>query len=218
MQLIFTFTVHTMPLIMRFLKAIVLITILLSASSVSSQETNLLTKADWNILLPAINTGKWDDAEKISLEILNRFKGKNEMSGEAGIIRYMYIRCIAAQIGEKVYEKEEGLKKLKGFEGKNIVTPPIMFKANGIFNYLSLPKEGEVTVWRHCCTNNDATVIYTLEAYEPKDLNLIKESGKYEGKYLRLGAIIKEINAGGSEMPRLEIIYNEMFIGEVLNK
>mgnify|MGYP000855908383 CR=1 FL=1 len=186
------------------------------SSTAFCQENNLLTKEDWNTILPAINNSKWEEAEKITFEILNRFKSENEMSDEAGIIRYMYIRCIAAQIGEKIYEKEEGLKKLNGFEGKNIITPPIMFKAKGMFNYFSLPSEGDAQVWRQCCTNKNATVLYSFEAYEPKDISLIKDSNKYEGKYLRLSAVIKEINVGGSAMPRLDIVFKDMVIVEIL--
>ena len=202
------------PYLMKtFLRPVVLFTALLLAPFCHAQEGDILTEEDWNSLIPYLVEEDWINAEKVSGELLKRFKGEEEMLDEAGIIRYMYINSIGGLVGNKDIDKEEALKKLKGFEGKVIVTPFNMYKKGGLFNYLTLSEDGKT--WSKCVANDSATVIHIFETFEMDDKLLIDNAAKYEGKTMRLIALIKEIKTGGYAMPRLEITYTSTEIWDM---
>ena len=120
---------------------------------------------------------------------------------------------VAAQLGDKEISKEDAMKKLKGFEGKNIVTPMIMYKKDGMFNYFSIEdeaQEGKPKRWSHCLANENATVIHIFDYFEMADPALLDDEvlARLEGKLLRVSGNIKEIRAEGSAMPRLEVEYS----------
>lgn len=129
------------------------------------------------------------------------------MSEDAGIIRYMYLKSVGGLLGEKEISKEEALKKLKGFEGKNIITPMNMFKNDAMFNYLKLNDDGNA--WWKCSANNAATIIHMFETFEVSDKDMIDNYQQFEGMNIRVFAIIKSIEAAGSAMPRLDVTYSE---------
>ena len=188
------------------LTPLLLFTALLFAPTVFAQDKDLLTEADWNKLIPYLSQEKWADAEKLTRKYLNIFKGDAIMSDEAGIVRYMYLKSVAAQVGDKIIDKEAGIKKLKGLEGKNIITPLMIFKNDGMFNYLKLSEEGDN--WFQCSANSEATNIHMFETYQMSDKNLITNAKAYEGKKVRLSAIIKSITANGFTMPRFDVVYS----------
>jgi hypothetical protein len=195
------------------LRPILLFTVLLATSFGYAQEKNKITEADWNKIIPHLVNEEWADAEKISLQYLNRFKGDDVMSDEAGIVRYMYLKCVSALLGDKAIDKEQAMKKLKGFEGKNVITPFNSFKVKGMFNYLKMAEDGKA--WWKCSANNEATVIHAFETYQMSDKTTIEKPEQYEGKEIRLSAIIKEITAGGTVMPRLNILFTATEIWDI---
>ena len=195
------------------LKPLLLLTIFMFTTTLFAQDDkNLVTEADWNKIIPFLSGEQWKDAEKMARTYLNRFKGKDEMSDEAGIVRYMYLKSVGALLGDKVIDKEAALKKLKGFEGKNVITPFITFKNEGMFNYLKLSDEGDN--WFQCSANNEATTIHMFETFEMSDKNLVTNPALSEGKQFRLSAIIKSIEANGFTMPRLDVTYSATEIWE----
>ncbi|MES2487822.1 MAG: hypothetical protein V4581_17980 [Bacteroidota bacterium] len=196
-----------------FLRPVVLFTALLFAPFCHAQKENILTEEDWNSIIPYLIEEDWVNAEKISGALLKRFKGEDEMLDEAGIIRYMYINSIGGLVGNKDIEKDEALKRLKGFEGKVIVTPFNAYKKGGMFNYLTISEDGKN--WSKCVANESATVIHIFETFEMDDKLLIDNAAKYEGKNMRMIALIKEIKTGGFAMPRLEITYKSSEIWDM---
>lgn len=177
------------------------------------EDISLLTEDDWNTIIPYLIEEDFVNAEKVSLEFLSRFRGESEMSDEAGIIRYMYLHTIGGLVGNKEITKEEAEKKLKGFEGKVIITPFNKYKKDGMFNYLTLSEDGKA--WRKCATNEGATVIFMFETFEMEDKLLLDNADKYEGKNLRMVALIKSIGTGGFAMPRLEVTYSSTEIWDI---
>lgn len=187
-----------------FLNCLLLFAAMLSNTISSAQETaSLITEDDYNRIIPFLIKEDWKETEKISREFLNRFKGADEMSDDAGIIRYMYLTSVSGLLGNKEIDKDQALKKLKGFEGKNIITPYNQFKKGGMFNYLSLDEEGKN--WLKCSANDKATVIYAFETFEMADQDMVTNYQQFEGKNIRVSAIIKSIGASGYTMPRLDI-------------
>lgn len=187
--------------------------LLIPALSNAQDALALITEEDYNRIIPHLMKEDWKESEKISRELLDRFKGDSEMSEDAGIIRYMYLKSVGGLLGEKEIDKAGALKKLKGFEGKNIITPMNMFKNEGMFNYLKLNDDGNA--WWKCSANNSATIIHIFETFEVADKDMINNYQKFEGKNLRVFAIIKSIAAGGSAMPRLDVIFTETEVYDI---
>lgn len=194
---------------------VIFFTALFSTSVCIAQDddVSLISDAEWDKLIPYLVEEDFVNAEKVSGSFLNRFKGEDEMSDEAGIIRYMYLYSVGGLVGEKEITKEEAEKKLKGFEGKVIITPFNMYKKGGMFNYLNLSEDGKA--WSKCIANDGATVIYAFETFEMEDKLLLENASNYEGKTMRLTALIKSIGTGGFTMPRLEITYSSTEIWEM---
>lgn len=215
-----------------FLLAATLLASLLFSFPVMAQDeqADVLTQADWEALIPHLEAEEWDEAEKLTEGFLKRFDGGMEMSDEAGIVRYMYLASIAAQVGDKEVSKEDALKKLKGFEGKNVITPFIMYKKDGMFNYFQMVEEGEIDEegnegekkkqWLHCLSNSSATVIQMFDRFEMADPALLEEEvlERLEGKALRVTAKIKEIKADGYTMPRLQVQYTDADIWDLMEE
>lgn len=199
-----------------FFSVFSILAILLSFNTAAAQEEqpSQLTEADWQAIIPHLEAEEWEQAEKLAADYLKRFKGEKELWDEAGIVRYMYMATVAAQLGDKEISKEDAIKKLKGFEGKNVVTPLIMYKKDGMFNYFKIEdeaEEGKSKRWVHCMANENATVIHIFDYFEMADPALIDDEVlvRLEGKLLRVSAKIKEIRAEGNAMPRLAVEYTD---------
>jgi hypothetical protein len=182
----------------------------------SFSQNQEITNDEWSSLITLLTKEQWTKAEKLSLKYLNKFSEKDDSLADPAILRYMYFRCIAAKLGEKLYDKEEALKKTKNLIGKTIITPPKDYIQKGLFNCLSI-SEDSLHLFS-CSSNDDMTIIQAFETYIMADSNIIikAKNGEYQNKKLRLGAKIKSIEAGGMMMPRLEAIFEETFIWDVV--
>ena len=178
-------------------------------SAFAQKKSSELSDADWDKIIEYLSQEKWDKAEKITLNYLDRFSDEDSLADPA-ILRYMYLRCVAAQLGEKNYSKETALKKVKNLVGKPIITPPLEFNKDRLFNGLQLA-EDSLGLYS-CASNNDMTVIQCFEYYYFEDNDIIKNSVLYLGKNLRIGGYIKEITAEGYTMPRFRVIFEKSFI------
>jgi hypothetical protein len=153
---------------------------------------------------------KWSAAEKLCLKFLDRYTYADDSLAEPAILRYMYLRCVGAKLGDKVYSKEEALQKVNNQISRPILTPPKPFYSNGMFNCFTLADNN--TDFFSCASNNSMTVIQIFETYTLDDPTLINDTASLEGKNIRMGAFVKEIKAEGYSMPRLEIIFDRAFI------
>ncbi len=173
-----------------------------------------ISDKEWDKLVDLLVKENWSGAEKLSLSYLNKFTEKDDSLAAPAIIRYMYLRCVAAKLGEKEYSKEQALAKTEKLVGTTIITPPKEFIPNGIFNCFSLNDDS--TAFYSCSSNTDMTVIQIFERYEMIDTDCIRKAinSEYINKTLRIGAVIKEITAGGFMMPRLDITFKDAFIWE----
>lgn len=178
-------------------------------TGVAQNRSNELTDQDWDKIIGYLSEEKWDKAENFTYKLLEKFSDNDSLADPA-ILRYMYLRCVAAQLGEKKYSKEAALKKVKDLVGKPIITPPLEFKTDRIFNGLQLAEDS--LSWFSCASNNSMTVIQCFEYYSFEDKEIIKNSALYEGKKLRIGAYIKEIEAEGYTMPRFRVVFEKAFI------
>ncbi len=169
-----------------------------------------MADTDWDKIIELLANEKWAAAEKLSLNYLNQFDEKADSLAAPAILRYMYIRCIGAQLGEKEYSKEEAELKLRGFVGKTVLTPPKTFHQKCIFNCFQLSEDKDH--FYSCSSNKAMTVIHIFETYIMNKPEILQHTDELEGENLRLGAIIKEIKTGGFTMPRLEITFQDAFI------
>lgn len=194
---------------------IFMIAILLFPNQAFAQDEEiLLSEDDWNTLIPYLANEKWEEAEKITLKYLDRYKKvqNTENNAQVAILRYMYIKCVGALLGDKKYNKEEVINKLEGFEGKTVITPFRTFNSKCMFNCVKLSDDGDS--FFSTSSNNIATVIHTFETYQMEDKEVLKDVEKLEKKSIRLGGFIKTIKAEGFTMPRLEITFEKAFIWE----
>jgi hypothetical protein len=178
-------------------------------TGVAQKSSYELTDQDWDNIIGYLSQEKWNKAESVTHKLLEKFSDTDTLADPA-ILRYMYLRCVAAQLGEKKYSKETALKKVKGLVGKPIITPPLEFKTDRIFNGLQLAEDS--LSWYSCASNNTMTVIQCFEYYSFEDSDIVKNSALYNGKKLRIGAYIKEIEAEGYSMPRFRVVFEKSFI------
>lgn len=178
----------------------------------AQQKENHISEKEWDTLIELLKTEKWDKVEKVSKEYLKRFEKASDTLTDPAIVRYMYLRCVGAELGEKKITKEQSLKKVSNLIGKTIITPPRQFREKCVFNCLKLTEDNQNL--SSCGSNNDNTIIQTFETYIMADPTVIKNISQLENKDLRLGGYIKSINAEGFTMPRLEVIFDNAFIWE----
>jgi hypothetical protein len=178
----------------------------------AQDEKPVLTEADWGRIVPYLEKEEWAGAEKIARDLFKKFTKETEESLDAQAMRYIYLCTVAGQVGDKVITKEEGVEKANLIKGKTVVTAYCIFKAKGMFNLFSFSEENKG--WSKCFSNNSATTIYMFEYYDMEDKELLKGPvySRFEGKEMRLKAVVKEITAGGFTMPRLDVNYSNVDI------
>jgi hypothetical protein len=197
---------------MKTFKAL-LLTLFLSVLQISTycQNNNpSVSNDEWNKLIEQLTNENWTKAEKLCLKYLDKFSEKNDTLDDAAIVRYMYLRCIGAKLGEKTYTKEQALKKMNKQIGKPIITPPKSFLMNGMFNCFKVAENNKDLF--SCSSNNQMTIIQIFETYKLADTTIISNPSELEGKKIRVGGIIKIVEAGGMMMPRLDIIIEKAFV------
>ena len=164
-----------------------------------------MTDSDWAAVITPLSNEDWKSAEKISLSYLNRFKGADDTSYAADILRYMYIRCVGARLAAKEYTPQAALAKVKAFKGKSVITPSLEYKKEGIFNYVTRSDEKkELFV---CAANADGTAIFCFEHYAVADTSIFDYADKLEGKKMKMLARIDNIKTGGVTMPHFDISF-----------
>ena len=180
--------------------------------STAQNRAEKISEKDWDTLIQLLTDEKWDSVENLSMQYLNRFDINDDSLADPAIVRYMYLRCIAARFSEKTYDEEQSLKKVEFLTGKTIITPPKEFYSKCEFNCLQLTEDQKNL--RSCGSNNHNTIIQTFETYIMSDTNFVKTPDLIENKDFRLGGVIKSIKAGGVTMPRLEVIIEDAFVWE----
>jgi hypothetical protein len=165
-----------------------------------------VSDADWDVLIQTLTSEKWADAEKLSHKYLERFVASEDTLEQPSILRYMYLRCVAAQLGEKKYEKEEALEKTKSCIGKRIITVPKTFYEECMFNCFKLSDDKQA--FFSCSTNINKTIIQIFETYELSDPEILKDTSPLFNKEIRIWATIAKITAEGFTMPRLNITFS----------
>ena len=184
--------------------AITMVVFLLASTRVGAQPR--MSDSDWAAVIKPLSIEDWKSAEKISLSYLSKFKGGDDTSYAADIIRYMYIRCIGARLAAKEYTPQAALAKVKSFKGKSVITPSLQYKKDGIFNYVS--KGDGKKEFFVCAANADGTAIFCFEHYNVDDTTIFDYADKLEGKKLKMLARIDNIKTGGVTMPHFDISFN----------
>jgi len=192
------------------MKNILLLVSILSFNVVFGQSQDSLSKKEWGKIVTLLSGEKWHDAEKLTGKYLKRFDHKNDSLADPAILRYMYLRCIAAQFGEKTYDKETALKKVDSLKGKSVITPPLIFNQKRMFNGLALSDDKKS--FFSCASNNSMTIIQEFENYYFSDSTTVSRSESLTDKSLRIGCFIKSIDAEGFTMPRFKVVFENAFI------
>ncbi len=186
---------------LRLLIAVIFCCSIVNTTSAQSK----ITEPEWNKLTKALSEEHWKEAEPIAANYLARFKGQEDTLNAAAIIRYMYLRCVAARLANKEYTPTAALTKVKKLYGKDVISPVLKFKQDGIFNFIKIGEDKQSLFL--CGANDAATQIHTFETYNvSEDTTLTNRLPNLEGHYVRLLGTIKEIKNGGVAMPHLEIL------------
>lgn len=175
--------------------------LMLGATAANAQYK--IPEADWDKLAASLSKENWKSAEQISLGYLGRFKPKQDTTTEAAIVRYMYLRSVAARLAAKEYTPAVALAKVKGFTGKQVITPSLNFKAAGMFNFIKVSDDKKALFL--CAANEAATQIHSFETYYLQDSTMMEQVSELEGQNIRLMGTIKTIKTGGMAMPHFEI-------------
>ena len=195
----------------RLTHLLILLIFCFNFSSAFCQSTeDLITENDWNKIIGYLSKEDWTNAEKLSLNYIKRYPAKSDSIAAPAILRYMYLRCVGAKLGEKQYSKEEALQKVKNMIGKPIITPPKPYYNECTFNCFQLSEEKNSLY--SCSSNQAMTVIQIFENFFMEDEAVIKNADSLLNKNLRLAGIIKDIKAEGYAMPRLRIEFEKSFI------
>ena len=189
-----------------------------TATAFSQEEQRVLSDADWEKIIPHLESEQWGEVEKISGGFLKKFDKEQENGIEAGMVRYMYLCGVGGLLGEKQINKDEAEKKVKSLKGKDIVTAGSVFRSKGMFNFFSYSEEEKK--WNKCFANNDNTVIYLFEYYDMAHIAALTIGfmDSVEGKVLRLRGTIKDISAEGYAMPRLKVNYSNVEVWDVMEE
>lgn len=179
-------------------------------TGLSQPASYVLSEKDWTGLISLLNHEKWPAAEKRSAKLLG--KCKNDSLADPAILRYMYIRCVAAQLGENKYSKSVALQKVNPLIGQTVLTPPREFNPKRMFNGFKLSEEHNS--FMTCSSNREMTTIQSFEYFFFADPEVVEASERYTGKNLRIGAFIRSIEANGDTMPRLDIVFENAFVWE----
>jgi hypothetical protein len=167
-----------------------------------------LTEQDWDRLIPALVQEDWAKAEPLAASYLARFTTEAALMGEeAATVRYMYLKCVSGLLAQKKLTKPAALAKLKGFEGRPVLTPSRPFRLKGLFNCFKLDETERAFF---CCSANEGgSQIHTFETFEPADAKILAAAPQLENKEFRLGAIIQRIEAGGVTLPHLVLQFTQ---------
>lgn len=191
------------------MKYTLLLTFILTLNISFAQKQEGLSVNDWDKIVKLLSTEKWKDAEKLAIKYMEKV-GDDDSLADPAILRYMYLRCVAAQLGEKTYDKATALKKVEGMTGKSIITPPLLFNPDKMFNGLQLSEDSNS--FFSCASNNSMTVIQEFEEYNFADTTVVDNTRPLLNKSLRIAGFIKSIEAEGMTMPRFRVVFENAFI------
>lgn len=169
-----------------------------------------LSKKNWDDLVVLLSGEKWKAAEKACLKYLKKFPDDNDSLTSPAILRYMYYRCVAAQLGEKTYSKDVAINKVKPLIGKTIITPNFSFNAQRMFNGLKLTEDEKG--FYSCASNNSMTIIQAFETYYFSDTSIVENTSDLKDKTFRIFGTINSIEVQGFTMPRFEVVFDQAYI------
>ncbi|WP_448702905.1 hypothetical protein ACFGVR_11170 [Mucilaginibacter sp. AW1-3] len=182
--------------------------ILLFISVVSVKGQSLTRSAEWPKLITALENEDWSTANQLSLTCLKRISPDMTDSGEAGMLRYMFIISEAGLMNDGKRTKDQAYKEVKGFQGHFILLAghptTLKFASNSI-----MPHNDKTDSLFVNCTNNAGTNIFSFEYIIPKEKWDIDDFKANIGKIYRAGGILKSISAEGNMLPRFRIIVSE---------
>jgi hypothetical protein len=175
--------------------------------------TKTINRGEWKSLTELFKTEKWADAEKTATAYLARAEKDTYHAEDAAVLRYMIINALSVELANGLTDKETALKKLKSFEGKEVVTPTLTFKCKGILNSLLLADDG--MAWTQTTTNKEQDMVVLKETFKVAFLSMLQETTKYDGNNFRLRATVGSITANNPAHPRLDVVYNNTEIWDI---
>lgn len=184
-----------------------------STPAVPDFTTKTVNKGEWKMVTELFKTQKWADAEKMATGYLARAEKDAYHTEDAAILRYMIINAVSEQLAENLLDSETALKKVKPFEGKEVITPSLTFKSKAILNSLVLSDNG--LFWTQTLTNKEQDAVVLKEVFNVAFPSMLQETTKYDGKNFRMRAIVAEITANNPAHPHFDVVYNKTEIWDI---
>ncbi len=174
---------------------------------------NQINKQEWAQMIDLLQNEKWQDADKMVTECLNRISPLKNLNSDASILRYMLITSVAGELSNGIIDNTEALKRLKGLEGQEIITPTLTFKSKGILNVLMISDNGKS--WMKDTTNTEANTMMLSEIFEVATPDMLNNTTRFNNKQFRLKAVIKNIKADRNNKKYLTIDYTDTDIWDI---
>lgn len=180
----------------------------LSVLILNGHAQSLTHSSEWRELVTNLQNENWQNANPLSLQLLNKTPDDEENNVGVALLRYMYIRSEAGLLSLNKVTKDEAIKAVTGFTGKWILLPahPISLKLD--FNSIRMHNEKTDSLFI-TATNKAATSIYSFEYIILQDKWPTADFRNNAGKIYRLGGILKSISVEGNMMPRFRIIIDQ---------
>jgi hypothetical protein len=164
----------------------------------------IIHTTEWKELMTSLKNENWQDANTLSLSILNKIPKDGDGDVAAAMLRYMYIFSEAGLMNLNKVTKSEALKCVVGFTGQWVILPshPISLKRD--FNSVRLVN-GKTDSLFITSTNVDATSIFSFEYIILDEKWPIDDFKNNVGDRCRLGGTIRSISVEGNMFPRFRI-------------
>jgi len=187
------------------MKKITLLLFFVFALLLNARSQAILHTEEWHNLITSLQAENWQDANTISLSLLNKISKDEPDDVGAALLRYMYIHSEAGLMNLNKVTKDEAIKAVKGFTGKWVLLPahPVALK-NG-FNSIQMVN-GKTDSLFITSTNNAATEIFSFDYIILDEKWPVEDFKNSEGEIYRLGGIIRSITVEGNMLPRFRII------------
>jgi len=190
------------------MKRLILLFSLLSVLILNAHAQSLTHSSEWRNLIVSLQNEDWQNANTLSLQLLNKTPDDEENNIGVALLRYMYIHSEAGLLNLRKVTKDEAIKAVQGFTGKLIILPshPVSLKQG--FNSIMMHNEKTDSLFI-TSTNKTATQIFSFEYIVLDDKWHVEDFKNSVGKIYRLGGMLKSISVEGNMLPRFRIIIDQ---------
>ncbi|WP_269236091.1 hypothetical protein [Flavobacterium flavigenum] len=185
------------------MKKLFLITLLITNLAISQNKQEITFEENYNKLIENLSNENWDDANKLTYELLTSTEKVDTMRTEKKVLRYIYIYTTAGLLNSQKLTKDQAIDKVKFLKSKEMRMPAHPFNSKCYVNCTHL-KEDEKDTFFTGVNNTAGTQIFSFEYVKIKE-GIKESSTELEGKYIALEGVLNEISVEGNMLPRFKL-------------